>query len=144
MRTGTGTHFRHLRRTITGVAQPNPNPRTGSGQLTTTNGVGGGATHYFEVGGADDHVLSIMIRWFDATSSATITLETTNLSGGEVAFDSTTAGDWCAESATITGPTGVAAGCSMLHIVNSGSSRHRLKVVVAANTQLEIIPHGIH
>lgn len=126
------------------MAQPNPNTRSGSGQLTTTNGVDGGANHYFEVGGADDHVLSVLIRWFDATSSATITLETTNYPVGEVAFNSETAGEWAAESATITGPTGAAAGCSMLHIVNSGSLRHRLKVVAAANTQLELLPNGIH
>ncbi len=144
MRTGTGKSYRHLRRTITGAAQPNPNPNTGTGQLTTTNGVGGGANHYFEIGGADDSVSAIMIRWFDATSNATITLQTTNLSVGESAFNSEVATEWANETATITGPTGVAAGCSMLHIADSGAYRHRLKVVAAANTQLEIIPTGIH
>ena len=126
------------------ATRPNPNPNSGSGQLTTTNGVGGGANHYFEVGGTDDHVLSVMIRWTDATSSATITLQTTNLGVGDTAFNSEVASEWAVESAVIVGPTAAAAGCTMVHIVNSGSYRHRLKVVAAANTQLEIIPHGIH
>lgn len=144
MRTGTGKSYRHVRRTSGGAALPNPNPNTGVGQLTTTNGVGGGANHYFEFGGADDSVTAVMIRWFDATSSATITLQTTNLSVAETAFNSEVATEWANETATITGPVGAAAGCFMLHIADSAAYRHRLKVVVAANTQLEIIPTGIH
>ena len=140
MKTGTGKIYRHIRRS--GVLNPNPN--TGNGGLTTTNGVGGTAVHYFEIGGSDDSITSCMIRWFDATSSATIVLETTNLSVAEAAYNSTNLQDWFTEPYPVAGPVAAAAGCFMLHFVNSGSNRHRLKVTVAANTSLDLIPGGVH
>src|SRR5574338_1555718 len=105
MRTGTGKSYRHIRRD--GVLNPNPN--TGQGKMTTTNGVGGGAVHYFEIGGSDDSITSCMIRWCDATSSAVIILETTNLSVAEAAYTSTNMQDCYTEAAVVGGPIAVAA-----------------------------------
>lgn len=144
MRTGDATHFRHTRRGTGSTLVPNTNPNSGSGQLTATNGVSSGPNHYFEIGGSDDGITSTMIRWFDSTSSATITLETTNLPVTESAFNSTTATEWAPEPVVITGPVASASGCFMLHMGNNGAKRNRLKFVVAANTSIEIISHGVH
>lgn len=140
MRTAESTHYHHIRH----ATISNPNKDTGNGTMTTTNGVSGTDTHYFELGGQDDQLTAVYIRWFDATSNATINLQTTNYPVGQVAFDSVTAGEWYQESTVITGPTGVAAGSFMLHISGNAARRNRLKVVVAANTQLEILCNGMH
>lgn len=140
MRTSDSTHARFIRRTS--VTDPNSNHT--SGKMTTTNGVGGTAVHYFEVGGWDDMTTSVHIRWFDATSSATIVLQTSNVPVSEVAADSTNAQDWATESTVITGPTAVAAGSTMVHIANNGAKRNRLKITVAANTEMDIISSGAH
>lgn len=140
MRTADSTHSYHIRRT----SVPNPNNATGNGKMTTLNGVSGTAVHYFEIGGIDDNVTSVMLRWFDATSNAVIVLQTTNLPVGATAFDSTSATEWATESTVIPGPTGVAAGCTMLHIGNNAARRNRLKITVAANTEMEILSNGVH
>lgn len=144
MKTGDGTHFSHIRRGTGASLVPNPYPGGTSGQLTTTNGVSAGAVHYFELGGMNNQVTATMIRWTDATSSATIVLETTNLSPADAAITSVNASEWAVEPVVITGPTGVAAGSFMLHFSNNAARRNRLKVTVAANTQLEIHSHGMH
>ena len=140
MRTAESTHCHHIRH----ATKSNPNKDSGTGTMTTTNGVAAGDTHYFELGGQDDNLTAVYIRWFDATSNATINLQTTNYPVGSVAFDSVTAGDWYQESTVITGPTAVAQGSFMLHLSDNGARRNRLKVVVAANTQLEILSNGLH
>jgi hypothetical protein len=143
MRTGEGSHYRHIRSGTGASIIPNPGGTT-SGRLTTTNGVGATATHYFEIGGADDGITSCQIMWDDATSAATITLETTNLGVSEVAYDSLLANKWSVEPVVITGPVASAAGSFMCHIGNNGAKRNRLKVVVTANTNLDIVSYGIH
>ena len=140
MRTADSTHFRHTR----SDTLSNPNRNTGSGTMTATNGVGGTAVHYFEIGGADDNITAVLICWFDATSNAAIVLQTTNLPVGEAAFDSTVATEWYAESTVVTGPTAVAAGCFMLHLGNNAARRNRLKFTVVADTKIDIIPNGVH
>jgi hypothetical protein len=114
---------------------------------TSTNGrfqVAAAATAYHELGIAASLVESIHIQWFDAVSSATITLETTNLPTEDAATSATaTAGNWVPEtSVTITGPTAAAASGSMTHLGNIGSRRARLKIVAAANCDLRVTPHG--
>lgn len=100
-----------------------------------------GQTKYVEVPQASALVWGAHLWWTDATSNATITVETSNRS--DVAIDSTTAGEWIAESSiTVTGPTGVAAGGSMLHVANMGSARARLKMVAAANSTVFAKFHG--
>lgn len=143
MRTGEGTHYKHIRSGTGASIIPNPGGTT-SGRLTTTNGVGGGAVHYFEIGGADDGITSCQISWNDATSSATIILETTNLGTSDAATDSTSAEEWSVEPVVITGPTATAAGSFMCHIGNNGARRNRLKVTVAANTNIKITSYGVH
>ena len=138
MKTGDGTHFVHVRRGTGATLVPNPNPNSGSGQLANPS------TTYFEIGGMNDGVQSVMIRWTDATSAAAITLETTNLSPADAAVTAAAGSIWFPEPAVITGPAASAAGCFMLHLGNNGAKRNRLKVVTTAVTQLEIWPHGIH
>lgn len=102
----------------------------------------GVATHYIEIPVLEGS-MGIHIRWADATSSAAITLESTNEPQAKVAATSTTAGDWCTESGvSITGPTAAAAGASMTHIGNVGSERLRLKVIAAAVTKLQVRVNG--
>lgn len=102
-----------------------------------------GATQYIEIPVSCALVTAVHIRWRDATSSATITLESSNEDPDRVSGTSTTAGDWIAESSvTITGPSASAAGGSMLHLANFGSERARLKVVAAADTRLRVTVHG--
>lgn len=114
--------------------------------LTTRFQVANGATAYVELGVGGSLVAAAHLRWFDATSNATVTLETTNLPPEDAATDAAAAnGNWVPEaSVTVTGPTGAAAGGSMLHLGNIGSRRARLKLVAAANCDLQVIPHGKH
>ncbi len=140
MRTADSTHPRHTRRSTVANAFPG----SGTGVMTTTNGVSAGAVHYFEIGGADDLVTSVFIRWFDATSNAAIVLQTTNLPVGESAYNSTSTTEWATETTVITGPVATAAGCTMVHLSNNAARRNRLKVTVTATTELEIIANGIH
>ncbi len=139
MKTGDGTHFVHIRRGTGATLVNNPYPGGTSGQLASAS------TTYFEIGGMNDGIMAVMIRWTDATSAATITLETTNLSPSAAPVGDAAGSIWCTEAAaTITGPTATAAGCFMLHLTNNGVKRNRLKVVTTAVTQLEIWPHGLH
>jgi hypothetical protein len=147
MRTSKSTHYPFIR--VTGAA--NPYDVTKTGVMTTTNGVSGTAVHYVEIGGVDDLVQSVQISWPDATSSATIVLQSSNFgvtadapaTGGPVARSTEVDGyRWADESVTITGPTASAAGSFMLHLGNVGSRRLRLKITVIANTQLYILGHG--
>ena len=134
MRTPELSHYHHVRRT----ALWNPFPGGTVGKIAA------GATAYFELGCTDDEVSAIQISWYDAASSATITWQTSNKPFAEVAGDSTTAGDWATEPDVITGPVAAAAGSYMFHITSNGARRNRLKVVAAADTELEIIGGGVH
>lgn len=134
MRTPESTHYHHIRRT--GVLNPFPGGTSGK--------IAAAATVYLELGGTDDKISAIQISWYDATSSATITLETSNKPFGEVAGTSTTAGDWAVEPDVITGPVAAAAGSYMFHITGNGAKRSRLKVVAAADTELEVWGAGVH
>jgi hypothetical protein len=133
MRTSDSTHSRYIRRT----SVPDANPNHTSGKVAS------GATVYFELGGQGDEITSVMLRWFDATTSGTFTLQSTNAPFPEVTSTSTTASDWFEEGATITNPGGTAVGCFMLHLGNSGAKRLRLKYVAAADSELDIIPSGV-
>lgn len=106
--------------------------------------VAAAATAYRELGIAASLVESIHLQWFDAVSSATVTLETTNLPPEDAATDAAaSAGNWIPETTvTITGPTGAGAGGSMTHLGNIGARRARLKIVAAANCDLRATPHG--
>ncbi len=98
------------------------------------------ATHYVEIPQSEG-VCGIGIRWYDGTSAATITLESTNEPAdgpNGVAYNSTTAGDWAAEGNVITGPTAVAASSSSTNLGNIGMDRIRLKIVVSAAAKIRI------
>lgn len=148
MRTSKSTHYPFIR--VTGVANPYDGGAT-SGVMTTVNGVSGTAVHYVEIGGVDDLVQSVQISWPDATSSAAIVLESSNflvtddapVAGAPVARKTEVDGyRWAVEPVTVTGPVASAAGSFMLHVGNVGARRLRLKITVAANTQLYILGHG--
>jgi len=83
---------------------------------------------------------SLDIQWKDATSSATITLESTQsphtIAPVEEAGD---AWEWKTETGvSITGPAASAAGSTKLHVSNMGPCRLRLKIVTAAQSTFEI------
>lgn len=90
---------------------------------------------YIEDGSVGAH-----IAWLDATSSATITLETTSYSAEDAPVDEAgSAWEWYSESdVSITGPAASAAGSFALHAENLRSKRARLKIVAAADCEFEI------
>jgi hypothetical protein len=102
--------------------------------------LGVGTTTYVEIPIEPASIAGIQCSWLDATSSATITLETSNWPQANVAGNvAGNADEWFSETTvTITGPTAAARGCSMTHIGNLGSERSRLKIVTAAATKLRI------
>jgi hypothetical protein len=130
MRTSKSTHYPIRKLTSEGT------------QLTTTNGVGGTAVHRFEIGGVDDLVQSIQIAWPDATSNATIVLQSSNFLLNEATETEAAGFKWSTEPVTITGPVGSAAGSTMVHLGNCGARRMRLEITVSATTQLYILGHG--
>jgi hypothetical protein len=98
--------------------------------------IANGATQFVPVVVVDGCV-GAHIKWPDATSSATITLELS--SDREATLTSVAAGEWLASGVTVTGPTGVAAGGSLVNVENVRQLRGRLKIVAAATTTLEIL-----
>lgn len=83
--------------------------------------------------------VGLHIGWRDATSAATITLELTSLPSSDAPTDE--AGDaweWIDSGETITGPTGAAAGGTLVHIDNCRARRARLKIVTTANCDFVI------
>lgn len=105
-------------------------------------------TKYHEicVGSAGLH--SVQIGWPDATSNATIKLETSNLPKDVATDISTNAMHWYDESTApdspvaIVGPAGSAAGNTLIHLGNIGAKRARLKIETSAATKLYITTHG--
>lgn len=98
-----------------------------------------GVTEYFEVP-IRDGTIGLHVGWFDATSSATITIELTSVPG--VAVNSTTAWHWKDSGVSITGPAGSAIGAASINIENVRQIRARIKIVTAAITQLGIWERG--
>lgn len=100
-------------------------------------GLANPSTTYVEIP-VSEGVLGIFCRWYDATSAAAITLESTNEPVRDAAYNSVVAGDWATETLAITGPTAAAAGCSMTNAGNIGADRLRLKIVTTAVTKIRI------
>lgn len=92
-----------------------------------------------------DDLISIHIAWFDATSAATIVLQTSNYDAKDAPLDADeTAGGsehlWATESGvSVVGPSAAAAGCSMLHLGNYGAFRSRLKITATADCDMEVL-----
>lgn len=100
------------------------------------------ATQYVELNVQETGLASVFLRWFDGTSSATVTIETTDLPKEEAAFDSTVATEWAPEaSVVIAGPSGSAAGAETVHLGNNGATRMRLKIETVATTDVEVWGH---
>jgi len=87
--------------------------------------------------------LGLDIGWTDATSAATITIEFTQHGATTAPYDA--AGDaweWKDSGETITGPTGAAAGGTLVHFENVRQRRARLKIVTTANSDFVIYAQG--
>jgi len=84
--------------------------------------------------------LFIDVQWKDAVSSATITLETTGSAVEDAPIDDAGAAwVWKTEAGvTIAGPAGTAAGSTKVNVTNLCCRRARLKIVVAAASDMEI------
>jgi hypothetical protein len=94
------------------------------------------ATHYFELTESSLAPLTCFHLKYGATLAATFTFETSCFE--EVAPDSTTAGDWYAETdVTITAAASSASG-KVYHCGNMGALRCRLVAVVATGGALDI------
>jgi hypothetical protein len=87
--------------------------------------------------------VTIDIAWRDATSIATITLETTLFDAYDAPVDAAGAAyEWKNESSvTIAGPAAAAAGSTKVHVSNLSAPRTRLKIVAAADCDFEIYSH---
>ena len=84
--------------------------------------------------------LYIDVQWTDATSNATITLETTGSSNDDAPVNvAGSAWQWKTEAGiTITGPNATAAGSFKVHTTALCCRRARLKIVTAAICNFEI------
>ncbi len=111
------------------------------GTLPTT------VTEYVNVPIGPNGRLFLDVQWKDATSSATITIETTGspaqpegtLVDGVPYTTAGQAWQWKNESGiTITGPAASAAGSTKVHVSNLFTKRARLKIVTAAACIFEI------
>lgn len=101
--------------------------------------VANAATQYVGVPVGDASLVGLHIAWKDATSSATITLETSDFPADEAPVsEAGAAWEWKDTGETITGPAGSAAGSTTVQLGNIGNSRARLKIVAAANSVFEI------
>jgi hypothetical protein len=93
-------------------------------------------THYFELTKSSQGDLAGFYLRYGATLAATFTFETTSLE--EVAFDSSTTGDWYVETdVTVAAATSAAAG-KQYHAGNCAADRARLVAVVATGGALDI------
>lgn len=111
-------------------------------QILFDGTVANGVTQYVGVP-IKNGKLGCHIAWLDATSSATITLETTSYNAQDA--PTTTAGtyQWYPTAVSITGPAASAAGSFALNVADIYQRRARLKIVAAANSDFEII-NGTH
>lgn len=81
--------------------------------------------------------LGATLVWADATADATVTLELTD--DPAVALDDDTSNSgWVDSGETITGPTGAAAGSSLLTYENVTHARARIKIDAAADSPLKV------
>lgn len=86
-----------------------------------------------------DGTLGAHIAWLDATSSATITLQLTSFGPTDAPVDEAgSAWEWVDSGETITGPAASAAGAVLVNLENVRQRRARLKIVAAADCNLEI------
>lgn len=100
--------------------------------------VANGATQYVGLP-VRNGKLGSQISWLDATSAATITIETTDY--GPTDAPVTTAGAanvWKDTGLSITGPVGAAAGSTSVNVENCRQGRARIKIVASANCNFEI------
>lgn len=94
------------------------------------------ATHYFELTESSLAPLTCFHLKYGAALAATFTFQTSCLE--EVAFNSTTAGDWFTETdVTITAAAASANG-KVYHVGNMGAMRCRIVAVVATAGALDI------
>lgn len=96
----------------------------------------GGAQNFFELTKSSHASLSSLHLKYDAVLAATFTYQTSNL--GEVAFDSTTTGDWVTESSVTIAAAATSAAGQMIHIGNNGALRARLIVTCTTAGALDI------
>lgn len=83
--------------------------------------------------------IGLHIGWKDATSSATITLELSSFNASDAPVaEAGSAWEWKDSGVSITGPAGAAAGAALVNVENVRALRARLKIVTAANCDLEI------
>lgn len=98
--------------------------------------VANGQTKYVPVP-VRNGTIGVQIGWLDATSSATVTLELSSFEGASFVVGGA-AWEWKDSGLTITGPTGAAAGSTLLNVENVRQRFARLKIVGAAASTFDI------
>jgi hypothetical protein len=89
--------------------------------------------------------IGAQIAWLDATSAATLTVETTDYGAQEAPLsEDGAAWEWKGSGLTITGPTGAAAGSTCLNIENVRQKRARLKIVASANCLFQVLDGEVY
>lgn len=134
--TPESTHIRHVRRDDV----VNPATSQVDGAIAALE------TVYFDLGGQEDLVMSVHLRYMSDATAGTFTLESTNLPPSEASATSIDARDWAVEAdatAEIENPAGIEKSV-MLHLGNGGSKRYRLKYVASDVSELDIICYGVH
>lgn len=98
--------------------------------------VANGETKYIEVP-VKNGAIGFQLAWFDATSSATVTLELTSYRH-VAATAAGSAWEWKDSGLTITGPVAAAAGAAQVNVENVRQRRARIKIVGAAASSFEL------
>lgn len=98
--------------------------------------VANATTQFVGIPIGDGDLVSITIRWPDATSSATIVFQVTDFDSIDAPVDqATSANRWKAMTGvTITGPAASAAGAFEVNIPDIGARRGRLSIAAAADS----------
>lgn len=111
----------------------------GAGRIPLFKGtVASGATAYVGIP-IRDGVLGAHVGWKDATSSATITVELSSFAATDAPVsEAGSAWEWKDSGETFTGPAASAAGAFLINLENVRQLRGRIKIVAAADCDLEI------
>lgn len=88
-----------------------------------------------------DGALSVQVSWLDATTAATLTLQTTEYGPNDAPLSNTDGWKWLetGEDLSALQPAGSAAGGFNIRLDNLHSKRARLKIVATADCQFQIL-----
>lgn len=109
-------------------------------QLIFKGTIANGTTRYFGIPTGAKGLLFLDVAWKDATSAATITVESTGWPAEDAPIETPgTARHWETEAGiVIAGPTGVGEGKTTVHVSNFIAPRARMRFQATAACDVEI------